>query len=192
VSGDPGSRGTPAFWAGNSSNTENWLYIGGAGDALKAYQMQTTSSLFDPRPASDNTPGKFPYPGATPSVSWNGNPSNGLLWAVSTGGFGRWINNQTRAATAAVLYVYNAVPAGGPGGSLNELWASNVSSSYTGPGAVKFAVPTVANGMVFVTGGNNNPYYEPGPFGGTNVNCSPAAPGGTCTGLLSVYGKLHQ
>jgi len=65
----------------------------------------------------------------------------------------------------------------------------------TGPGAVKFAVPTVAGGLVFVPGGT--PGYAPGVPGGTGVNCTAAALADSttptiCGGMLSVYGQLHD
>jgi hypothetical protein len=71
---------------------------------------------------------------------------------------------------------------------MTRFWSS---TSGNGPGAVKYVVPTIANGMVFVAGGASN--YAPGPQGQTGVNCSPAASGGTaptCQGLLVVYGQL--
>ena len=57
-----------------------------------------------------------------------------------------------------------------------------------GPGAVKYSVPTIAGGLVFVGGGEANPvYYSPGPAG-SGANCTPSASGGSCVGALYIYG----
>ena len=99
-----------------------------------------------------------------------------------------------RDASPFSTVIYDHPVAGGS--QLNELWSSTVGTGNAGPGAVKFQVPTVANGMVFVAGGNTS--YAPGTKGGDGgrVNCYPAAAQGatppTCTGLLSVYGMLHN
>ena len=144
--------------------------------------------------AVGNKPTDYPYPGASPALSWNGsNMSSGLLWVIDPVGPGDWNGTQTVAAQDAQLDVYNPIPVLSQGQEvLTRLWSSG---SGNGPGTVKFAVPTVANGMVFVAGGNNNPAYAPGIWSSTNgVNCSPATLGGpnspTCAGLLAVYGKL--
>jgi hypothetical protein len=77
-------------------------------------------------------PDKYAYPGSTPSISANGT-TNGIVWAVDIG------TNQLRA--------YNAT------GFNTELYtsaqAANSRDALTGS-VVKFAVPTVADGLVFV------------------------------------------
>lgn len=193
VVGAPGSRATGAFWGGNSTKNivENWLYIAGSGDSLRGYVIDTSTSLFKTAAFTGTKPKTYSYPGASPSLSWDNNSANNaLLWAVDPIQPGAWNGqtNQTTKASDAQLDVYSITP--NAQNQLPELWSSG---SGSGPGAVKYAVPTVANGMVFVAGGAAN--YAPGPQGGQNgaVNCYPAASGGstpTCTGLLAVYGKL--
>ncbi|HVI07086.1 MAG TPA: hypothetical protein VND65_02205 [Candidatus Binatia bacterium] len=187
----PGSRSTAAFWAGNSANPENYLYVVGSGDSLRAHQMLNNAQL-NTQAAIGNRPATYAYPGASPAISWdNSNPGNGLLWVVDPVRTGSWNGrqNQTVSALDAVLDVYAPIPTPVLGQQvLTRLWSS---TSGNGPGAVKYAVPTIANGMVFVAGGAAN--YAPGPQGATGVNCYPAASGGnspTCQGLLVVYGKL--
>jgi hypothetical protein len=200
ILGSPGTRGTEAFWAGPPSYPQNYLYVGGSGAALSAYQASPSSGLFNPQADIDQSPKFYPYPGTTPSISWNINATThpeltGLLWAVDVGGYGLWNpKSGSQAASPAILYVYNPIPV--PSGLpnqyvLNELWNSSTSGNDDGPGAVKYTVPTVANGLVFVAGGP--PKYAPGPAGGTGVNCTSSYPSGTgtptCGGMLSVYGK---
>src|SRR5215469_9461631 len=74
------------------------------------------------------------HPGTTPSVSSSGN-QNGIVWAYE---FGQ--NSQ------AVLHAYDATNVG------NELYNSNQVQVGA---AVKFAVPTVCNGKVFVGTANS-------------------------------------
>jgi len=114
----------------------------------------------------------------------------------TNGNYGKY-NRQTgvsTAAGAATLYGYTAVPVAGT-------LALDVNSSTLallpgmtnyGPGAVKFAVPTIAGGLVFVAGGEANPvYYKPGKDTSNGANCTPSATaGGSCLGALYIYG-LH-
>lgn len=197
----PGIHGASAFWAGSSLN---YLYVAGAGTGtsptpMVAYQM-TAGGLFDATAgASETIPKTYPWPGTVPAISWNGSQSStGILWAINAGGFGRWSPNshgtfQATPAKPAILVAYQAVPQIVKGvTTLKELWQSSTSSSNYGPGAVKFTVPTIANGFVFVPGGVSS--YAPGLPGGINVSCT-AAFLATCTtpacqGMLSVYGQL--
>ena len=113
---------TPAFW-------QNTLYLGSAFDHVKAYSFNATSSTFNTAPASQS-PGSFGFPGATPSISAQGS-SNGIVWAIERAG-------------AAVLHAYDATNLG------SELWNSANNGADQAGGAVKFTVPTVANGKVYV------------------------------------------
>ncbi len=193
-----GIRGTQLFWAGTASAPENYLYVAGANAALEAYQADTTTGMFNIVGDPAQTPRVYPYPGTVPSLSWDGSsPDTALLWAIDSGGFGLWRSQDqvSEAAKPAILIVYNPLPSGKKNAILQELWESSTSTDDAGPGAVKFTVPTVAGGLVFVPGGT--PGYAPGLPGGKNVNCTAAALANsttptTCGGMLAVYGKIHN
>lgn len=197
----PGIHGTEAFWAGTGLN---YLYVGGAGTTgspapLTAYQM-TSSGLFNVAGIAETNPTTYPWPGTVPEISWNGNlSSTGIVWALNVGGYGQWAPNsklvfQSNPARPAILAAYQAVPQTFNGATiLRFLWESSTSTANYGPGAVKFTVPTVANGFVFVPGGVSG--YAPGLPGGDKVNCTASflatSTTPTCQGMLSVYGQLH-
>jgi hypothetical protein len=119
-----GMWGMPAFW-------NNRVYFGGVGDNLKMFSFDPVAGLLSTTPVS-NTSTFFNYPGTTPSISSNGT-SNGIVWALQTDG-----NPET-------LHAYDAT-------NLNtELYNSKQNPTRDNPGAaVKFVVPTVANGKVYV------------------------------------------
>ncbi len=86
------------------------------------------------------------FPGATPSVSANGT-SNGIVWIIQAN-----VMNNTVLTTVppAVLRAYDAT------NLANELYDSTQAAGGrdTAGDAVKFAVPTIANGKVYI--GNSN------------------------------------
>jgi hypothetical protein len=131
--GSGGSRSTPAFW-------NNTLYTAGSADVLRAYTLSTTAiGTFTTPGASASTPSNFPSPGSPLVVSWNGSStSSGVVWTVQENG---WSSVPPRQMT---LRAYTAVP---NGSSITLLYTSSA-----GPGAIKFQVPTVANGEVFLGG----------------------------------------
>jgi hypothetical protein len=137
LSAGPGSGGlfgSPAFW-------NNYIYFVAWNDFLKAFQLNNfTLSL------SSNSLTKLAFPGATPTVSANGN-SNGIVWIIQAN-----VANDTVLTTVpnAVLRAFNATNVS------VELYNSSQAANGrdTAGGAVKFAVPIVANGKVYV--GNNN------------------------------------
>jgi hypothetical protein len=115
--------GTPAFW-------QNTLYITPITDHVKSYTFNASTGHFNTSPASQS-PSTFGFPGSTPSISSQGT-SNGIVWATE------------RGAGPAVLHAYDATNLG------TELWNSANSSVDQAGQAVKFTVPTVANGKVYV------------------------------------------
>jgi hypothetical protein len=124
-----GMWNSPAWWS-------NHIYFGGAGDTLKAFALNPVKGLMAPVPTSQTTK-TFNYPGTTPSVSAN-QTSNAILWAVDNSLFKAPYGN-------AVLYAYDAT------NLANELYDSNQNLVRDNPGlAVKFTVPTIANGKVYV------------------------------------------
>jgi hypothetical protein len=126
-----GNRATPAFW-------NNTLYITGSNDALRAFSLSATDGTFSTTSAVASNPSNYSYPGSTGVISWNGSdPNTAVLWTVQTGKY-------VPPATSIYLWAYTAVP---NGSSLTSLYQSPV-----GPGSIKFQVPTVANGRVFVAG----------------------------------------
>jgi hypothetical protein len=117
-----GSFDSPAFF-------NNTIYYAGVGDTLKAFSLLNTQSLGTPVSQSGNV---FPYPGATPSISANGN-FNGIVWGIEKG------NNN------AVLHAYAA------SNLAHELYNSQMAGSRDQlDKGVTFSVPTVADAKVFV------------------------------------------
>ena len=79
----------------------------------------------------------FKY-GATPSISWNGTDlKTAIVW-------GLWTPGQPSGGTAAVLYAFTA-------DTLSTIYSANSCPVRDAAGlGVKFSVPTVANGRVYV------------------------------------------
>ncbi|MBI3478064.1 MAG: PQQ-binding-like beta-propeller repeat protein [Acidobacteria bacterium] len=119
-----GMWGMPAFWNNN-------VYFGGVGDNLKAFSFDPVAGLLSTTPTS-NTGTFFNYPGTTPSISANGT-TNGIVWALQTD------------HAPEVLHAYDATNLS------TELYNSSQNQTRDNPGtSVKFVVPTVANGKVYV------------------------------------------
>jgi hypothetical protein len=114
------------------------VYYSGVGDVVKAFHL--FNGLLSAGPVAQATSG-FGYPGATPVVSANGT-ANGIVWALQTDAYG--------SGGPAVLHAYDASDIS------RELYNTSQAPNnrdQLGP-AVKFTVPVVANGKVFVGTGN--------------------------------------
>jgi hypothetical protein len=110
---------------------------------------------------ASTTPTTFSFPGSSPSVSSNGS-SNGIVWVIDSHNFGTGDN--VVSAGPAVLHAYDATNLG------NELWNSSQVAADAAGNAVKFTVPTVANGKVYVgTRGNDTTLGSGTIFGEVDV-----------------------
>jgi hypothetical protein len=129
-----GVWGSAAYWNGN-------LYWGGQNDRLTAFSFNTTTGAVSTSPTSI-TPQIFGYPAPTASISANG-ASQGIVWVLSASSYGSTCSGGTNCQT---LYAYDATNVA------TLLYSSSQAASYRDvPGsAVKFAVPTIANGKVYV------------------------------------------
>ena len=124
-----GMWSSPAWW-------NNYVYVGGQAAPLKAFSFNTNTGLLSTT-ASSRTSLQFPYPGTTVSISSNGT-SNGIVWALDNGDYKNSTGN-------AALYAFKAT------NLASELYSSTSNGSRDKPGAaVKFSVPTVVNGKVYV------------------------------------------
>jgi PA14 domain/Chitobiase/beta-hexosaminidase C-terminal domain len=141
----------------------NTIYFLGADDVLRAFDINQ-AFISSPPSVSSNV---FQFPGATPSVSANGT-SNAIVWVIQVGYPG--------TSGPAVLHAYNATNVA------QELYNSHKAG--TDPGLpVKFAVPTIANGKVYV-----GAQYVLGVYGlGTFLATPTITPGSrTFSGSVSV------
>ena len=121
---------TPAFWEGK-------LYVVAIGDVLKLYTL--ASGVLSSLPALQ-AGDMFGFPGATPAISSNG-AANGIVWVLDTSNNGT--PNGSGTSAPAILFAYDAT-------NLNKLYSSPPSGAGAAGNAVKFTVPTVANGKVYV------------------------------------------
>ena len=125
-----GTWSSPSFY-------KNRIYYQGAGDVMKAFSI--SNAAFATTPLSRSGTG-FGFPGATPIISSSG-LSNGIAWALQTDAYGNRGNT--------VLHAYDA------DNLATELYNSSQAGNRDLPGpAVKFTVPTIANGKVYVGTGN--------------------------------------
>jgi hypothetical protein len=100
-------------------------FVGANGDNLKAFPL-TNGQLGAPVRSATT----YGFHGATPAISASGN-TNGIVWTIET--------------TSDSLHAHDA------GNVAQELYNSNQDPGRDGLGtAVRFSVPTVANGKVYV------------------------------------------
>lgn len=117
--------GAPAYW----NQHLFWLV---SNDVLRDYAVHDAHLAL----AAQSTT-KFSDPGATPTVSADG-AKNGIVWVIQSKG---WRDRDTRA----VLHAYDAMNVS------RELYNSEQNSSRDGAGnCLRFTIPTVANGHVYV------------------------------------------
>jgi hypothetical protein len=130
-----GVWGGYAFW-------NNFLYVSGKSDHLKAYAFDTQAQHLSASPVSTSS-NSFAYPGPTPAISANGN-SNGIVWLIQS----------DNSSSYNVLHAYDAT-------NLNtELYNSEQNSNRDRAGSrVKFSVPTIADGHVIVGATNQVAVY---------------------------------
>jgi hypothetical protein len=139
---------TGGYWSGGAywqSATSTYVYYSGlnsenqapAGDNLRMWTM--VNGLFSPPTAVAETPMRLTI-GATPSISANGNTS-GILWAIAR----QDLLSAKPGSKPAILYAFDATNVA------KQLYSSTVNPTRDKAGAgVKFVVPTIANGKVYV------------------------------------------
>jgi hypothetical protein len=145
----------------------NNLYFVGNNDVIKQFTINPNTGFISTTPVSQGT-FEFQFPGAQPVVSSNGN-SNAIAWAMDY--------------KTGTLHAYDAT----------NLSKQLYASASLG-GGVKWSVPTVANGKVYVgtqtklvvlgllPSGGCNPPGSPGA-----IVCSPSN-GSTASSPLSISG----
>ncbi len=123
---------TPAVW-------QNRVYVSAVSDSLKCYTVNAGQLTL-----SSDTGQVLGYPGSTPVVSANGT-SNGIVWTLQ-------VDHQL--SDAAVLHAYDATDLS------HELYNSlQAGDRDTAGSSVKFTVPVVVNGKVYVGGGDQLTVY---------------------------------
>jgi hypothetical protein len=126
-----GFRSTPAFF-------NNTLYASGFGDPLMAVTFSPSAGLFSTTPAAQHSPETYGGFGTSPMVSAQGT-SSGIVWTIDYG------PDQGTPTTPAILRAYDAT------NLTKKLYDSSQQGNRDTTGmAVKFTVPTVANGKVYV------------------------------------------
>jgi len=124
---DGGNYGVPAYWNGN-------IYTTGQNFPLSQFKISNGTIASPQFAVSNNT---FPPRGAIPAVSSSGT-TNGVVWVLDLNGW--------TGTGSAILYAYDATNVS------NLLYSSPTSGTGAAGGAVKFTIPTVANGKVYVGG----------------------------------------
>jgi hypothetical protein len=126
---------TPLFW-------NNSVYVAPGNGNLMAFPM--AAGIVGSMPSATNSNETLGPQGATPAISWNASSdltstSTAVLWLIDTSG--------ALAGAPAILRAYD------PNNLSDEIYNSTTvigtRNDNAGP-AVKFTVPTVANGKVYV------------------------------------------
>lgn len=151
---------------GNPAYFNKTVYYCGVHDAIKAFSI---SNAVLPTYRTSEGPTLINFPGCVPSISANGT-SNGIVWALDPGG-------QLRAYDASNL--------------ATELYNSDQNKNRDAlGGAVKFSVPTIANGKVHA--GTQTALVTYGLLAGLGpavVNAASGDASGLAPGsIVSIYG----
>jgi uncharacterized protein (TIGR03437 family) len=148
------------------------VYFSASHDVLKAFSI--SNGQLGTSPASQ-TRQVFDYPGAIPTISANGS-ADGIVWLLESAGGG-------------TLHAYDA------SNVANEIYNSQMKGPRDALGSfVRFTIPTVANGKVYVGTGNSLAVFglldqPPRPslaaiVNGASFQSGPVAPGS----LISIFG----
>jgi len=147
--------GTGALW-------NNVFYLAGLHGVLQGYSLNPQTVQLTHAASSSHTYG---FPGSSPSISASSATQNGIVWTLDQG---QYCTQRSPGCGPAVLIASDAANVA------TELWNSSQVAADAAGNAVKFTVPTVANGHVYVgTRGNN--------AGGANSST-------TVPGELEIYG----
>jgi fibronectin type 3 domain-containing protein len=125
-----GSLDTPTFFNGVL------YYVGGYGDPARTFTV--ANGVISSSSVTQSTD-SYPFPGSTPTISTNTSGGNAIVWDIAGPG-----TNQLRAYNASQGYsseIYTSAQAANSRDALGS--------------AVKFTVPTVADGEVFVGTSNS-------------------------------------
>jgi hypothetical protein len=130
--GDGTILSTPIFWNGS-------IYVAAGNGKLKSFPV--SGGVVAGTPSSSQSAETFGPLGATPAISSNG-ANNAILWLIDSSGALHF----PTPSTPAILRAFD------PSNSLQEIYNSGMAagSRDTAGAAVKFTVPTVANGKVYV------------------------------------------
>jgi hypothetical protein len=122
-----GILSTPLFWNGA-------IYVASANGYLMSFPM--SGGMLASSPATAQSPETLGPQGATPVISSNGT-TNAIIWLIDS--------SSAVAGSPAILRAYD------PNNLSNEIYSSpgSASSSDAAGPAIKFTVPTVANGKVY-------------------------------------------
>src|SRR5262249_8139759 len=143
------------------------IYYGGVRDNVKALPLINGQLARLPTSVS---PTQYGYPGATPAVSANGT-TNAIVWAIQNDGF--------TYRRPAILHAYDAL------NLAHELYNSMQNGHRDAAAdAVKFTVPTIVEGKVYVGGVRQLTVY--GPLSGPTTSLSPTSPSTLCTCAANV------
>jgi hypothetical protein len=119
---------TPLYW-------NNTVYVAPANSNLMSFSI--SGGILATPPLASQSPETLGPQGATPVISSNGT-DNAIIWLIDSSG--------ATTNAPAILRAYD------PNNSLQEIYSSATAAASpdtAGP-AVKFTVPTVANGKVYV------------------------------------------
>jgi len=120
-----GGYGAIAYWNGR-------VYFAASDDVLRGYSIKNGQLT-----QAESTTTKFANPGATPSISANGN-KDGIVWAIATK---TWNGPDNKPA---VLYAFDAAKLGDP------IYTSEQNSQRDRAAlATRFVIPLVVNGRVY-------------------------------------------
>lgn len=143
---------------------DDTYYLAGAAGPLQAYRLDPATAKLSLAATATSPSGGFGYPGSTPSISSSGG-TNGVVWVLDDS---QYCTTASPGCGPAVLHAYDASDV------TKELWNSAKASADQAGNAVKFTLPTIANGKVYIgTRGNNTG----GAYGSTSIS-----------GELDVYG----
>jgi len=142
-SAQTGLFGSASYWNGN-------VYVGAVGDTVKVFPISSAQLATS---ATAQSTESYQYPGTNVVLSAPGaSATTAIAWALDTNANGTGTYG-VGATGPAILRAYDATSLG------TALWSSSTLSSDKCGNAVKYVVPTVANGKVYVVGTNQLTVY---------------------------------